>query len=188
MEKNLGEVGRMLGNLRHLAVEMGDEIAAQNKQLDRIEAKSSSVPRRGAWTSQTARKSSPIVGGDEPVPEVSEAVSAGKDTDTQQTKQLPSQQLTSATEKVSSAMDSLEREPVKRGGTRTWQTARKSTGGRAPRKMLEESTLIEAGDETVEDGLEIASFTAETAAPFGVRFTQNYTEYVFVRKSLRGSY
>ena len=179
MEKNLGEVGRMLGNLRHLAV-MGDEIAAQNKQLDRIVAKSSSVPRRGAWTSQTARKSSPIVGEDVPVPEVSEAASAGKDTDTQQTAQLKS-----ATEQVLSAMDSLDREPAKRGGTRTRQTARKSTGGRAPRKMLVESTLQEVADDiTVKDGLESTS----TAAPFAVRFTQNYTEYVFVRKSLRGSY
>lgn len=39
MEQNLGEVSGMLGNLRNMAVDMGNEINSQNKQLDRINQK-----------------------------------------------------------------------------------------------------------------------------------------------------
>ena len=39
MEQNMGEVGNMIGNLRNMAVDMGNEIESQNKQLDRINDK-----------------------------------------------------------------------------------------------------------------------------------------------------
>lgn len=39
MEQNLGEVSGMLGNLRNMAVDMGNEIGSQNRQLDRINQK-----------------------------------------------------------------------------------------------------------------------------------------------------
>ena len=39
MEQNLGEVSGMLGNLRNMAIDMGNEITAQNNQLDRISSK-----------------------------------------------------------------------------------------------------------------------------------------------------
>ena len=39
MEQNLGDVSGMLGNLRNMAVDMGNEIGSQNKQLDRINQK-----------------------------------------------------------------------------------------------------------------------------------------------------
>lgn len=39
MEQNLGEVSGMLGNLRNMAVDMGNEITSQNRQLDRINQK-----------------------------------------------------------------------------------------------------------------------------------------------------
>ena len=39
MEQNLGEVSGMLGNLRNMAVDMGNEISSQNRQLDRINQK-----------------------------------------------------------------------------------------------------------------------------------------------------
>ncbi|XP_052271078.1 synaptosomal-associated protein 25-like isoform X2 [Dreissena polymorpha] len=46
MEQNLGEVSGMLGNLRNMAVDMGNELGAQNRQLDRINQKSESNEER----------------------------------------------------------------------------------------------------------------------------------------------
>lgn len=39
MEQNIGEVAGMIGNLRNMAVDMGNEIESQNRQLDRINIK-----------------------------------------------------------------------------------------------------------------------------------------------------
>jgi len=39
MEQNVGEVSNMIGNLRNMAVDMGNEIEGQNKQVDRIHQK-----------------------------------------------------------------------------------------------------------------------------------------------------
>lgn len=39
MEENMQEVGSILGNLKNMAREMGDEIETQNKQVDRIAVK-----------------------------------------------------------------------------------------------------------------------------------------------------
>ena len=36
MEQNIGEVSGMISNLRNMAVDMGNEITQQNKQIDRI--------------------------------------------------------------------------------------------------------------------------------------------------------
>lgn len=39
MEENLETVGSIIGNLRTMAVDMGNEIDKQNKQIDGINAK-----------------------------------------------------------------------------------------------------------------------------------------------------
>ncbi|CAI9580559.1 unnamed protein product [Staurois parvus] len=39
MEDNLKHVGGILGNLKTMALDMGNEIDAQNKQIDRINEK-----------------------------------------------------------------------------------------------------------------------------------------------------
>ena len=39
MENNISEVGGMIGNLRNMAIDMGNEITSQNKQIDRINQK-----------------------------------------------------------------------------------------------------------------------------------------------------
>ena len=39
MEDNMQAVGSVLGNLKNMAADMGDEISRQNKQLDRIDRK-----------------------------------------------------------------------------------------------------------------------------------------------------
>lgn len=39
MEQNMVEVSGMIGNLRNMAVDMGNEIESQNRQLDRINQK-----------------------------------------------------------------------------------------------------------------------------------------------------
>ncbi|KAJ8309374.1 hypothetical protein KUTeg_014248 [Tegillarca granosa] len=39
MENNLVEVSGMIGNLRNMAVDMGNEIESQNRQVDRISSK-----------------------------------------------------------------------------------------------------------------------------------------------------
>ena len=39
MEQNMVEVSGMIGNLRNMAVDMGNEIESQNRQIDRINHK-----------------------------------------------------------------------------------------------------------------------------------------------------
>ncbi|XP_069763671.1 synaptosomal-associated protein 25-like isoform X2 [Narcine bancroftii] len=39
MEENLDQVGSIIGNLRHMALDMGNEISSQNAQIDRIVTK-----------------------------------------------------------------------------------------------------------------------------------------------------
>lgn len=39
MDENLAQVGNILGNLKNMALDMGNEIDAQNKQIDRINEK-----------------------------------------------------------------------------------------------------------------------------------------------------
>ena len=39
MENNVVEVAGMIGNLRNMAIDMGSEITAQNRQVDRINQK-----------------------------------------------------------------------------------------------------------------------------------------------------
>ena len=39
MENNIGEVSGMIGNLRNMAVDMGNEIGSQNRAVDRINQK-----------------------------------------------------------------------------------------------------------------------------------------------------
>ncbi|RUS78265.1 hypothetical protein EGW08_013981 [Elysia chlorotica] len=46
MEQNIGEVAGMVTNLRNMAVDMGNEIESQNKQLDRINQKGESLNTR----------------------------------------------------------------------------------------------------------------------------------------------
>lgn len=36
MDENLEQVGGIIGNLRHMALDMGQEIDTQNRQIDRI--------------------------------------------------------------------------------------------------------------------------------------------------------
>lgn len=43
MEDNMQAVGSVLGNLKNMAADMGDEISRQNKQLDRIDRKAGDV-------------------------------------------------------------------------------------------------------------------------------------------------
>ena len=42
MDENLTDVSNMLGNLKHMAMDMGDELERQNNQLDRINNKADS--------------------------------------------------------------------------------------------------------------------------------------------------
>lgn len=39
MEENLTQVAGVIGNLKHMALDMGNEITAQNSQIDRINIK-----------------------------------------------------------------------------------------------------------------------------------------------------
>lgn len=39
MEENLGHVGSIIGNLKSMALDMGNEIDTQNVQIDRIQGK-----------------------------------------------------------------------------------------------------------------------------------------------------
>lgn len=41
MEENLDQVGSIIGNLKNLAIDMGNEIDQQNKTIDRINEKAS---------------------------------------------------------------------------------------------------------------------------------------------------
>ncbi|XP_070577780.1 synaptosomal-associated protein 25-like isoform X12 [Ptychodera flava] len=54
MDENLGQVSGIVGNLRHMALDMGNEIEAQNRQVDRINDKSRlNVDRIGLATKRT---------------------------------------------------------------------------------------------------------------------------------------
>ena len=161
-----------MANLKQMAVDLGDEIKAQNRLVDRIVAKTDAGPCRGAWTSQTARRSSPAV-EDEPVPVSTEAAPVRRGAHTKQTARISTPIVEP---ELPPETDSAEPVPVRRGGTRTRQTARRSTGGKAPRKMLASSSLQTTEDEIAKDGLESGTFTTETAgksvggaAPFLVR-------------------
>ena len=39
MDENIQQVGNIVGNLRHMAIDMQSEIDSQNRQIDRIETK-----------------------------------------------------------------------------------------------------------------------------------------------------
>lgn len=56
MEQNMGEVSNMLGNLRNMAVDMGNEISSQNRQLDRINQKAESNADRVETANKRANK------------------------------------------------------------------------------------------------------------------------------------
>lgn len=56
MEQNMGEVSNMLGNLRNMAVDMGNEIGSQNRQLDRINQKAESNTDRVQSANTRANK------------------------------------------------------------------------------------------------------------------------------------
>jgi len=56
MENNLTEVSGMLGNLRNMAVDMGNEIGAQNRQLDRINQKGETLTDRVDVANKRANK------------------------------------------------------------------------------------------------------------------------------------
>lgn len=44
MDENLEQVGGIIGNLRHMALDMGNEIDTQNRQIDRIMEKARHTP------------------------------------------------------------------------------------------------------------------------------------------------
>lgn len=46
MDENLGQVSRALGNLKNMAVDMGNELERQNVQLDRVNAKAEANDER----------------------------------------------------------------------------------------------------------------------------------------------
>ncbi|XP_076464297.1 synaptosomal-associated protein 25-like isoform X4 [Babylonia areolata] len=56
MEQNLGEVSGMIGNLRNMAVDMGNEIVSQNRQIDRINQKGLSNETRITEANKRANK------------------------------------------------------------------------------------------------------------------------------------
>lgn len=56
MEQNVGEVSNMIGNLRNMAVDMGNEIEGQNKQVDRIHQKAESNKVRIIEANKRANK------------------------------------------------------------------------------------------------------------------------------------
>ncbi|KAH9525565.1 Synaptosomal-associated protein 25 [Bulinus truncatus] len=56
MEQNIGEVSGMVSNLRNMAVDMGNEIESQNRQLDRINQKGMSNEVRITAANQRATK------------------------------------------------------------------------------------------------------------------------------------
>ena len=45
MEENLTQVGSILGNLKNMALDMGNEIDAQNQQIQRITEKADTKDR-----------------------------------------------------------------------------------------------------------------------------------------------
>ncbi|ELU17214.1 hypothetical protein CAPTEDRAFT_180292 [Capitella teleta] len=56
MENNVSEVSGMIGNLRNMAVDMGNEIESQNRQVDRINQKATSNEVRIAEANRRANK------------------------------------------------------------------------------------------------------------------------------------
>ncbi|OUC46987.1 SNAP-25 family protein [Trichinella nativa] len=56
MDENIQQVSNMVGNLRNMAIDMGTEIANQNRQLDRIEQKALSNQDRISAANQRATK------------------------------------------------------------------------------------------------------------------------------------
>lgn len=56
MEENLAHVGSIVGNLKSMALDMGNEINSQNDQIDRIEGKVRSRRRRRRTLHHTERR------------------------------------------------------------------------------------------------------------------------------------
>ncbi|KAL7991298.1 hypothetical protein Chor_015554 [Crotalus horridus] len=56
MDENLEQVGGIIGNLRHMALDMGNEIDTQNRQMDRIMEKAVSNKNRIDEANQRATK------------------------------------------------------------------------------------------------------------------------------------
>uniref|UniRef100_A0A8D0G3L3 Synaptosomal-associated protein n=1 Tax=Sphenodon punctatus TaxID=8508 RepID=A0A8D0G3L3_SPHPU len=56
MEDNLTQVGSILGNLKSMAVDMGNEIDSQNKQIDRINVKADTNKDRIEQANAKAKK------------------------------------------------------------------------------------------------------------------------------------
>jgi len=56
MEKGLDDISNMVGNLRHMAVDMGSEIGNQNRQLDRIILKAEDNVGRITVANEKAQK------------------------------------------------------------------------------------------------------------------------------------
>ena len=143
----------MLTNLKKMAVDMGAEIEAQNRQLSHIVSKDGPPRGRGAYTrplklaqSVTCDESS----GDMETSEMGFISGAH----TMQTARMAEPVTTSS-------------EPVpKRGGTRTKQTARRSTGGKPPRMQLA-SVMADTGEifgtEDKENEAMSATWTRDTA-------------------------
>lgn len=56
MEENLTNVAGVIGNLKHMAIDMGNEISAQNQQIDRINLKADANKGRIDAANQRAAK------------------------------------------------------------------------------------------------------------------------------------
>ncbi|XP_030338357.1 synaptosomal-associated protein 23 [Strigops habroptila] len=56
MDENLAQVGNILGNLKNMALDMGNEIDAQNKQIDRINEKADTNRERIEQANVRAKK------------------------------------------------------------------------------------------------------------------------------------
>uniref|UniRef100_A0A8C9YSL8 Multifunctional fusion protein n=1 Tax=Sander lucioperca TaxID=283035 RepID=A0A8C9YSL8_SANLU len=56
MDENLEQVGGIIGNLRHMALDMGNEIDTQNRQIDRVMEKADSNKTRIDEANQRATK------------------------------------------------------------------------------------------------------------------------------------
>ena len=56
MEENMQGVNTMIGNLRNMAIDMGQEISSQNQQLDRINMKADSNKLRIQGANERAQK------------------------------------------------------------------------------------------------------------------------------------
>lgn len=56
MEENLSQVGSILGNLKHMALDMGNEIEAQNRQIDQITKKADTNKDRIEGANARAKK------------------------------------------------------------------------------------------------------------------------------------